>query len=580
MKAKKLLALCTAISLVALPTSSAFAESITGVTTVNYVDPLDYITVLAPTSESIGFTLDPQGLASIEGVGDWDPAAGGNILPQAVGIIVNKSAAPVQASISFSLTDDADTPVTLLDSNAAINDDTNKNMYLTITPADDKVVATVAQIDAAAAPTYFQLGDPLADKEFSAADLVGQGLDGSSANVKILADAATASFGDYVCQADAGTIADAAALQAYDFAADADSITFKQVEIPAHIQIDATTNTTVSQFNDGASGFADATDKVVLADSGTGLAYKMNKADFYAANTGSNNYELRLYSYDYATVKSDNYDTASFVIGGNINKNADWSDYTTGGKAITLAATYTFNTITADEYTNAAVVGDSYNNIAYTAPTAPSIATATYDIAADTAEDVTVSLGQGGLAATGITSIVDADANTLTETTDYTLTDTTLSFTTAYVNSIVGDGSADVSKVLTVTFNDTAATTATITLTYGVPDVAPSVTTNTINFSKAAPADAVINYTLGSGASGATAVSQVYIDGPSGKFELMSLYPDYVTVTGSTVTVKSTWLTNYASGATAKIYVRYDMTSEEALATDFTTPECTISIVD
>ena len=677
MKAKKLLALITAASLVVLPTSTAFGDTLTGVTTVNYVDPYGVITVVAPTSASVGFTLDPQGLADIEGVGTWTPGSGGNILPQAVGIIVNKSAGPVKAEIAFALTDDADVPVTLVDTATGIDTGTDKNMFLTITPADDKVVAATAEIAEKTAPTYFQSGDPLADKEFSAADLVSIGLDGTSDNVVLLADAATAAFGDYVCQADAGTIADATALEGYDFVADADSITFKQVEVPAHVLIAATADTTVSQFNNATTGFADATDKVTLAASNTGLAYKLDNADFYAAKTGTNTYELRRYTYNYATVASDNYDTASFVIGGNINKNADWSDYTTGGKAISLAATYTFEFMTADEYTAAAVEGDSYNNIAYTAPAAPSIGTASYDIAADTAEDVAVSLGAGNLAATGITSIKDADDNTLALTTDYTFASTTITFTSAYVNSIIGTGTTSASKVLTVTFdnaatatvtlaftaadsapsvNPTSATlvastaevitvnfgsgadlatsitsikdsadatlvadtdytiagttltlaadyvdsllgdgtadvaetltvtfdtdaTATIDLTYTAADVAASVTTTTLSFSKAAPADKVINYSLGSGDSKATAVTQVYIDGAGfDKFDIMATTPQYITITGSTITLDSELLGYYAAGVDAKIYVRFDMTAGEADASNFTTPECTIAI--
>ena len=585
MKAKKLLALITAASLVVLPTSTAFGDTLTGVTTVNYVDPYGVITVVAPTSASVGFTLDPQGLADIEGVGTWTPGSGGNILPQAVGIIVNKSAGPVKAEIAFALTDDADVPVTLVDTATGIDTGTDKNMFLTITPADDKVVAATAEIAEETAPTYFQSGDPLADKEFSAADLVSIGLNGTSDNVVLLADAATAAFGDYVCQADAGTIADATALEGYDFVADADSITFKQVEVPAHVLIAATADTTVSQFNDATTGFADATDKVTLAASNTGLAYKLDNADFYAAKTGTNTYELRRYTYNYATVASDNYDTASFVIGGNINKNADWSDYTSGGKAISLSATYTFEFMSADEYTAAAVEGDSYNNIAYTAPAAPSIADVDYTVDADTTTvPVTVSLGGGSLAATDVTSVTysSGGTQTLVEDTDYTFSGTTLTFTESYINTLIGDGSADVSRVHTVTFNNSApATTVDVTISYTVADVAPSVTTTTASFSIAAPEDKVINYSLGSGASAATAVTQVYIDGTGFPiFDIMSTEgtEGYVTIDGSTITIDSELLAFYAAGVDAKIYVRFDMTIEEADASDFTTPECIITI--
>lgn len=99
---------------------------------------------------------------------------------------------------------------------------------------------------------------------------------------------------------------------------------------------------------------------------------------------------------------------------------------------------------------------------------APSIPQSSYTAAANTALEVDVNLGEGDTAATGISSITfvkpSGDQATI-DSSKYTLSDGTLTLAAAWIDGqISGIGSGN-SRTYTVTFNDTAKTTATFTIT-------------------------------------------------------------------------------------------------------------------
>lgn len=442
MKRKRFLAIATAVVMLVPTTLTAYADDLTEQTInsdagVNYVDPSSYVNVVVPTSETMAFTLDPQNLAATQGAGVWNPEAGGSILPASVITIANKSAVPIKTTVSVSLTDDAENPSVLVDSDEDINEGTDKKMYLTLTPANDKTTLDADEIEATEDPVYVGGETPV---EFAEADLLAAGVDPAELLAYDAGD--TAEFGQFV-------------------ESEEDSEVFYQVEVPViTATIDATTKTTVAEFNDAGSGLASTDNTSILEENGTNLLFVLNSAEYYVSKTGSD-YELVYREADTNT----NYDTASFIIGGKINKNADWSGY--GDTAnISLSATYTFETMKESEATTALaskLVG-SYNSLEYIVDAAPSIETTALDWSKTTGATVTVDLGKGSLAATGIASV----ATTVTGT-SYAWATGTWSFSgdtltlskTAPISSIA----VDQTRTITVTFNDEAQTTATFVVT-------------------------------------------------------------------------------------------------------------------
>ncbi len=393
MNAKKILALVTAASIVAFPTSTVFAQtdltggSISTDATVNYVDPTGVINLVVPTSAALNFTLDPQNLAATQGVGTWDPSAGGAILPQAVGTVVNKSAVPVKTEIAFAVTDDSTTPTTLVNTDTDINDGTAKKMYLTVTPANAKVSLTATKLDAITDPEYVQ--EAGSDKIFAAADLTAAGV--AAGDLLASTAAATADFGQFVCVDDAAT-----------------EKTYKQVEIPVHGDIPATTATTVSEFN---GGLASTTNLTPVVTAGANLSYIMDKASYYVTKSASGTYDLNLFSYDYTAGTNTNFDTAAFIIGGSINKNANWSEYTgSTPKKISVAATYSFTSMTDNDAATALAskLTSSHNSVATVAPVTDVAASVTPDsvnYSKTTGATIALNLGSGTGLATSISKI-------------------------------------------------------------------------------------------------------------------------------------------------------------------------------
>lgn len=351
MKLKKLLAILTVTAMLISP-MTVFADqtttsgiSIESDATVDYVDPASVIKITVPTNVMMNFTLDPQNLAATQGVGVWNPTSGGAIIAQSVVTVVNKSAVPIKTTVDFTVTDEATSTTTLVDSDTDINDGTDKKMHLTVTPANAKTSITTSEVAITTVPTFFQSGG--SDKVFTAAELETAGI--ASGNIISNATSGSAVFADYICTSDSAI-----------------DLTYNQVEVPViGTTISAITATTVGAFNLSMASTANAAS---VTTDGAILAYVMNNAEYYVANNAGT-YSLVYRDKDTNT----NFDTASFIIGGTINKNADWSEYDADTK-INLEAAYTFETM-KDADGDAALadkLAGSYNSVATTPPAPPS----------------------------------------------------------------------------------------------------------------------------------------------------------------------------------------------------------------
>lgn len=449
---KKLLALVMAMTIAVIPTTAAFAEDLSSLdqtvveqdATVNYLDPTSVVRITVPTSTSLAFTLDPQNLATTQGVGDWNPENGGSIIPSAVGIVVNKSAFHVKTSVDFTLVDTAETKVTLVDNETGINEGIDKNMYFTLTPASGKVTIDAAEIEELS-DYKFLSDDEAVPVEFEYADLITAGYtDGTDMFDDAVGIVEGEGFGKFIKTADA------------------ESTIYNQIEVEKHGAIDATKATTVSEFNATEEGLAANDLAVTISENGASLAYVINPADHYVKKTGEV-YSLVLRNED----TNANYDTASFIIGGKINKNADWSGYA-GETKITMSATYTFEALDAKGVEDNTKLEGSYNSVEATAPTvptAPSIETTTYTLTADTALNVTVNLGTGDKAATGISKITYLNSTNQTkdlDITNYTFEGNTLTLKAEYLNTVIP--ALNPSRDYTIIFNNNPSTSISITV--------------------------------------------------------------------------------------------------------------------
>ena len=445
MTKKKWVAVVTAFALLVLPLQMAFAaegdpintvegnQVITGDAAVDYVNPADVISFTVPTSASLGFTLDPQNLAATQGVGAWDPSQGGSIIPAAVNIVLNESAVPLKATAHFTLSDPSETnKLVLVDDPADVNSGTDKNMYLSFVPANAKTTVTKGAIAVAADPVFVQ-DDESADKVFDGDDLTAAGV--KAADMLAIDDAATAKFGQFVSTDVEG------------------ANQYWQVQVPAHEAVGATTQTTVSAYT-AAEGMEDTASAAELADmtGGTDLAFALKQADYYVLKD-SDGYQL---VYDDAA-RNDNYDTASFILSGLINKNADWSGYNATNK-ITVQATYSFDVMTPGEYDAAmdATIGESYNSLSLVTVSGVSI----------TGGDITVAPGESHTFAAEVTG-TNSPAQTVTWSVSGSVSDGTTISTDGEL-TVAEDETAE---TLTVTATSTADSSKsdTVTVTVGEP---------------------------------------------------------------------------------------------------------------
>lgn len=98
------------------------------------------------------------------------------------------------------------------------------------------------------------------------------------------------------------------------------------------------------------------------------------------------------------------------------------------------------------------------------AEAAPSIATTSYTLAADTAIEVTASLGSGDLAAENIVGVEKADGSTLGAS-NYAISGSKITFSAAWVNTIRGKLNDGDSAKYKIVFDDDASTKVELTFT-------------------------------------------------------------------------------------------------------------------
>lgn len=156
------------------------------------------------------------------------------------------------------------------------------------------------------------------------------------------------------------------------------------------------------------------------------------------------------------TAKSGVPDTAwnSFEFGltGACNPNGDYSASGLTGSNVTVTWSYAVRaTDSTATLLDANAVADA----------APSIATTSYTLTADTAVDIPVSLGGGNLKATTVSKVTDASGNAVEKGAQWTYSEGKVTFTASRVNALLG---AKVDKVYTIHFDDTAKTKINVTL--------------------------------------------------------------------------------------------------------------------
>lgn len=110
---------------------------------MNYVDMSQYTQVLLPTSGTMAFALDPQGLSTMTGnsadAKDLEAAAG-NIVSNGEVSVANYGYYPIKVRANFYVTDSGTS--TFVDNEASVESDTSKRIYLTITPSSAKTTVT------------------------------------------------------------------------------------------------------------------------------------------------------------------------------------------------------------------------------------------------------------------------------------------------------------------------------------------------------------------------------------------------------------------------------------------------------
>lgn len=250
---------------------SAAAE-ITLVSDMSYVDMSKYTQVLLPTSSTIAFALDPQGLSSMSSDSvntDSVAASAGTIVSPGEVNIVNYSYYPLTAKVSLYITDTGQS--SFVDSPADINADTEHKICLTITP--------------------------------------------SSTKTTVLADSQNVITGTM-------------------------GYTASDIQIP------------VTGSN---------------ASAATSILFALPGADYDLSKEENKNGDI---AYSAERDLSGGYGTATFKIGGLINKNADWSAYIgKNAKSIKLNAVFSYDTITNDDYAqltdieNSQILPGTYNMI-------------------------------------------------------------------------------------------------------------------------------------------------------------------------------------------------------------------------
>lgn len=176
---------------------------------------------------------------------------------------------------------------------------------------------------------------------------------------------------------------------------------------------------------------------------------------------------------------------------------------------------------------------------------APSIAKTTYTMAAGTAVKIPVELGAGDLAATGIKRITyknKSGADTELATSNYTFNNGVLTFSAAYIDSLMNTlNTPGASREFTITFDDTARTKVVVTLAVGA---APSIAITSYTMTSGESVYVELDYGLGTLA--ATGVKDITYVNNSGVNK--SLETTNYEVTGTTLRFKASYINSLLSG--------------------------------
>lgn len=129
----------TALSCLCIHNIQSTAAEITLDSDMSYVDMSKYTQVLLPTSSTIAFALDPQGLSSMSSDSvnaDSVAASAGRIVSRGEVNIVNYSYYPLKAKVSLYITDTGQS--SFVNSSSDIDSDTEQKICLTVTPSSTK----------------------------------------------------------------------------------------------------------------------------------------------------------------------------------------------------------------------------------------------------------------------------------------------------------------------------------------------------------------------------------------------------------------------------------------------------------
>lgn len=256
---------------------------------------------------------------------------------------------------------------------------------------------------------------------------------------------------EFVDSADEVTNAEDGEYKIHLTAVPADTTEVKVGTTPAS----ADENTVTGDLDDVTMTKAADTAAVTLKSGDNKIAFKLLKAEYQAVtdnevtlgdtttNDVANNYEIK-------ALATGGKGITAFTFGGSMNANADWTKLQSG---IEITSVYTPEVAPSD---TTAIAG---TGAMIKTDAAPSIATTSYSLTADTPVTINVDLGGGDLAATKVTALKNGSSSLPADS--WTYADGVLTITAARVNTLV---SAGVSRTYTVVFDDTAKTTVDITL--------------------------------------------------------------------------------------------------------------------
>lgn len=154
---------------------------------------------------------------------------------------------------------------------------------------------------------------------------------------------------------------------------------------------------------------------------------------------------------------ASNAGSAAFRFSGKVNTTAAWAD-----DEITATVTYTFTGLSGTNYSALAAKATASGSQGYIpSSVAPSLAASSYTVAASTAFDIAVDLGEGDLLASGVTNVINVTAGNidiagLSEFVTYA--NGKLSFTAAFADYIIGEGADQTFKIVFTNSVNSAAT--------------------------------------------------------------------------------------------------------------------------